>query len=130
MYLTICAILARKVDTVIGELFARWSEDARALPMSSEIEAHRQPFKPLVMKGHVADLTAALSTDQGLNLCKDNWGPPVGASCIRNLLCLAGLIVLAWLGDEHAAAMLSVIYAVVWGLLAIASNCWWTAGDC
>ena len=111
MYFTICALLARKADTIVGELFTRWSEDARAILMSSEVEAHRQPFNPLVKKGHVADLAAALSTDNGSNLCKVNWGPPVGASCIRNLLCPAGLVVLAWLGDEYAAPILSLIYA-------------------
>ena len=60
--------------------------------MSSEVETHRQPFNPLVKKGHVVDLPAALSTDNGSILCKVNWGPPVGASCIRNLLCPAGLV--------------------------------------
>ena len=110
MYFTICAILARKADTIVGELFTWWSEDARAILMSSEAEAHRQPFNPLVKKGHVADLAAALSTDHGSNLCKVNWGPPVGASCISSLRCLAGLVVLAWLGDEYAAPILSLIY--------------------
>ena len=93
MYFTIYALLARKPDTIVGELFTRWSEDARAILMSSEVEAHRQPFNPLVKKGHVADLATALRTDNGSNLCKVNWGPPVGASCIRNLLCPAGLVV-------------------------------------
>ena len=111
MYFTICPLLARKADTIVGELFTRWSEDSRAIIMSSKVEAHRQPFNPLVKKGHVADLAAALSTDHGSNLCKVNWGPPVGASCIKNLLCPAGLVVLAWLGDEHAAPILSLMYA-------------------
>ena len=92
MYFTICALLARKADTIVGELFTRWSEGARAILMSSEVEAHRQPFNPLVQKGHGADLAATLSTDNGSNLCKVNWGPPVGASCIRILLCPAGLV--------------------------------------
>ena len=109
MYFTICALLARKADTIVGELFTRWSEDARAILMSSEVEAHRQSFNPLVKKGHVADLAAALSTDNGSNLCQVNWGPPVGASCVRNFLCPAGLVVLAWLGDEYAAPILSML---------------------
>ena len=81
--------------------------------MSSEVEAHRQSeeFNPLVKKGHVADSTAALSTDYGSNQRTVHWSPPVGASCIRNLLCPAGLVVLAWLGDEHAGPILSLIYA-------------------
>ena len=66
MYFTICALLARKADTIVRELFTRWSEDARAILMSSEVEAHRQPFNPLVKKGHVADLAAALSTDKAV----------------------------------------------------------------
>ena len=53
-------------------------EPPRRILMSSEVEAHRQPFNPLVKKSHVADLAAALSTDHGSNLCKIIWGPPVG----------------------------------------------------
>ena len=111
MYFNICAVLARKTDTIIGELFFRWSEDARAILMSSEVEAHRQPFNPLLKKGHVAFLSAALSTDHGWNLCKVFWGAPVCALCIRNLLCAAGFGVVAWLGDERAAPILPLIYA-------------------
>ena len=39
MYFTICALLARKADIIVGELFTHWSEDARAILMSSEVEA-------------------------------------------------------------------------------------------
>ena len=64
-----CALLARKTDTIACELLNRWSKGAQAILMSSEVEAHRHPLYPLVKKGHVADLTAALSTYRGLNLC-------------------------------------------------------------
>ena len=87
--------------------------------MSSEVEAHRQPFNPLVKKGHVADLSAALSTDHGSNLCQVDWGPPIGASCIRNLLCPAGLVVLARLGDKHTTPILPLIYAFVESLMSL-----------
>ena len=110
MYFTICALLVRKADTIVGKLFTRWSEDVRAILMSSEVEAHRQPLNPLVKKGHVADLSAALSPDNGLNLCKVNWGPPVGASCIKNLLCPVGLVVLgSAMNTQHPSCPCSTL---------------------
>ena len=78
----ICALLARKADIIVGELFTRWSEDARAMLMSSEVEAHRQPFHPHIKKGHVTNLTATLNTDHGLNLCKVDWGLPLEMSAL------------------------------------------------
>ena len=111
VYFTICALLSRKADIIVGKLSTHWSKDARAILMSSEVEAHRWPFNPLIKKVHVADLIAALSTDHGSNLCKVNRGTSVGSSCIRNLLCLAGLVVLVLLGDVHAASIPSLIYA-------------------
>ena len=82
MYFTICALLARKVDIIVGELFTRWSEGARAILMSSEVEAHRQPFHPHMKKGHVTNLTATLSSDHGSNLCKVDWGLPLEMSAL------------------------------------------------
>ena len=43
-----------------------------------------------------------------------HWGPPVGVSCITNVMCIGGLVVLAWLGDENATPILSLIYAVTY----------------
>lgn len=62
-----CALVKRKADTIVGEMFTGWSEDAEAILMSSEVEAHRKPFNPLVKNGPVADLATTLSTDHGSN---------------------------------------------------------------
>ena len=74
MYFTICGLLASNTDIVVTDLFPRWSEDARMILMSSEVEEHRQPFRLLVKKGHVADVAEALKLEQKSHLCKVNWG--------------------------------------------------------
>ena len=85
MFFPVCGLLASNADIVVTDLISRWSEDARTILMSSEVEEHRQPFRPLVKKGHVADVAATLKLEQASHLCKVNWGPPraSGISCAR-----------------------------------------------
>ena len=90
MYFTMCGLLASNAGIVVTDSFSRWSEEARTILMSSEVQEHRQPFLPLVKKGNVADVAAAPQLEQESHLCKVKWGPPVGVACIRNLLCPAG----------------------------------------
>ena len=44
MFFTICGLLASNADIVVTDLFSRWSEDARMILMSSEVQEHRQPL--------------------------------------------------------------------------------------
>ena len=55
MYYSMCALIASNADAVADVSFARWSEDARAILVSSELAEHQQPFRPVAKKGHVAD---------------------------------------------------------------------------
>ena len=111
IFFSLCSFISTHADAVTAESFNQLAEDARSILLTHEVAASRQPFQPVVAKSNVADLAAALKSENGATACSVNWGPPASANCIRNLLCPVGLFLLAWIGDEFAAPMLALAYA-------------------
>ena len=111
IFYSLCSFISPHADTVAAESFTQLAEDARSVLLTHEVAASRQPFQPVAAKSNVADLAAALKSENGATACSVNWGPPASANCIRNLLCPVGLFLFAWIGDEFAAPMLALAYA-------------------
>ena len=110
-FYSLCSFMSTHADTVAAASFTQLAEDARSILLTHEVAASRQQFPHVVVKSNVADLAAALRSDNGATACSVNWGPPALANCIRNLLCPVGLFLFAWISDEFAAPLLASAYA-------------------